>query len=90
MNSTGAVDAAGATRSDDEGASRAAVILGNDAILAAQPRTTAQLVHACGAAGFDIIVPPSWGDELIARAFLEQLPACTAQSVIACSCPRVG
>jgi hypothetical protein len=66
MNSAGVVDAAAAPRSGDKGASRAAVILGNDAILAAEPSTTAQLAHACGAAGFDIIVPPSWGDELVA------------------------
>jgi hypothetical protein len=89
MNSAGVVDAAAAPRSGDKGASRAAVILGNDAILAAEPSTTAQLAHACGAAGFDIIVPPSWGDELVARVFLQRLPACTARSVIACSCPRV-
>jgi len=90
MSSAGVVDAAGPPRSGDTGTSRAAVILGNDAILAAQPSTTAQLAHACWAAGFDIIVPPSWGDELVARALLQRLPACKARSVIACSCPRVS
>jgi len=72
MSSAGVVDAAGPPRSGDTGTSRAAVILGNDAILAAQPSTTAQLAHACWAAGFDIIVPPSWGDELVARAELQR------------------
>ncbi|HUQ84654.1 MAG TPA: hypothetical protein VM076_26120 [Gemmatimonadaceae bacterium] len=68
---------------------RAAVILGNDAILAAKPYTTAQLTHACGAAGFDIVVPPSWGDELVARAYLERLAERTEHVVVACACERV-
>ena len=68
---------------------RAAVIFGNDAVLAARPHTTAQLTHACGAAGFDIVVPPSWGDELIARASLEQLRNRPEQLIFVCTCERV-
>ena len=83
------MEGAGARRSADHGVSRAAIILGNDAILAARPSTTAQLAHACGAAGFDIIVPPSWGDELVARAILDRLPAHTENAVAACACDRV-
>lgn len=71
------------------GPARAAVILGNDAILAARPHNSAQLTHACGAAGFDIILPPSWGDELVARAYLDRLPERCEQTVFACACDRV-
>jgi hypothetical protein len=69
--------------------SRAAVILGNDAIVAARPVTPAQLMHACRAAGFDLVVPPSWGDELVAGAYLERLAGCTARVAVACNCARV-
>jgi hypothetical protein len=81
---------AGADKAGPETArARAAVILGNDAVLAARPFSTAQLTRACGAAGFDIVVPPSWGDELVARACLEQLGGRTEQRVFVCSCDRV-
>ena len=83
------MDAAGARRSEPQRVSRAAIILGNDAILASRPSTTAQLTHACGAAGFDIIVPPSWGDELVARRCLERLADRPDDAVIACACDRV-
>jgi hypothetical protein len=83
------VDAAGTRRSEPQHASRAAIILGNDAILAARPNTTAQLTHACGAAGFDIVVPPSWGDELVARRCLERLADRAEDAVVACACDRV-
>jgi len=70
--------------------SRAAVILGNDALLAARPCTPAQLASACVLAGFDIIVPPSTGDEIVAAAFLDRLAGRTDPAVIACACPRVS
>jgi hypothetical protein len=82
------VDSASSATGETERA-RAAVILGNDAVLAARPHTTAQLTHACGAAGFDIVVPPSWGDEIIARASLEQLANRTEQIIFLCTCERV-
>src|SRR5688572_7542430 len=64
-DSSGLVEAAPAGRSQSVGDRRlAAVILGNDVVLAARPNTPAQLARACVAAGFDIVVPPSWGDEL--------------------------
>ena len=71
-----------------ERATRAAVILGNDTVVAARPSSPAQLANACRAAGFDIVVPPSWGDELCAGAYLEQLGQCAAHVVIACNCAR--
>ena len=65
------------------------MILGNDTVVAARPSSPAQLANACRAAGFDIVVPPSWGDELCAGAYLEQLGQCGAHVVVACNCARV-
>jgi hypothetical protein len=64
------------------------VILGNDTVVAARPNSPAQLANACRAAGFDIVVPPSWGDELCAGAYLEQLGQCATHVVISCNCAR--
>ena len=72
-----------------EPGSRAAVILGNDAVVAARPCTPAQLAHACRTAGFDIVVPPSCGDELVAGAYLDRLDGCVAPVAAACNCARV-
>ena len=68
----------------------AAVILGNDALTAARPSTPAQLANACSAAGFDLVVPPTWGDELVAMAVLAQLAGRSEYAVIACTCRRVA
>lgn len=68
----------------------AVVILGNDCVVAARPATPAQLVNACRAAGFDIVVPPSHGDELTADAYLAALTGLGDRVVVACSCPRVA
>ena len=67
---------------------RAAVILGNDAIVAARPCSAWQLVHACRAAGFDLVMPPTVGDELVAGAYLERLSRTADHAVVACHCPR--
>ena len=67
-------------------ASQAAVILGNDTIVAARPFSPFQLANACRAAGFDMVVPPSWGDELIATEYLERLAVCRDAVAIACNC----
>lgn len=72
------------------GGPRAAVIVGNDAVVAALPSSPAQLARACAAAGFDIVVPPSWGDELVADGYLTQLAGRRDGVVIACACPRVS
>lgn len=68
----------------------AAVILGNDTVVAARPAGPAQLVRACTAAGFDIVAPPSWGDELVASAYLEALVNREESMVVACACSRVA
>jgi hypothetical protein len=54
---------------------KAIVILGNDAVIEAAPATPVQLAHACLAAGFELALPESWGDELIAAEMLRHLYA---------------
>ncbi len=68
----------------------AIVILGNDAVLAALPATPVQLAHACLHAGFSAVVPPSWGDELVAGACLRATAAHPEATTILCSCPLVA
>ena len=57
-------------------------------MLAAAPATAVQLMHACLAAGFDAVIPSSWGDELVAARVLERISR-TDGPAIQCSCPRV-
>ena len=66
------------------------VVLGTDAVLAAQPGTAVQLAQACLRAGFANVIPASWGDELIASATLRKLAESGPGPVIACSCPIVA
>lgn len=65
------------------------VVLGADAVLAALPATPVQLAHACRALGYDVALPASWGDEVVAGACLEQLPDFGDGPAILCSCPLV-
>lgn len=58
-------------------------------LLAALPATPVQLAHACYQLGFDIVVPASWGDELVAHAVLEDLRHRDREPVIQCTCPLV-
>jgi hypothetical protein len=88
-NEAPANDAARPDARQRAGAIRAAVIVGNDAVVAALPSSPAQLARACAEAGFDIVVPPSWGDELVADGYLTQLAGRRDGVVIACACPRV-
>ena len=64
------------------------IILGTDAVLAALPATPVQLAHACMRAGYDTVVPASWGDELIAARVVERLRDIDVP-VVYCSCPYV-
>ena len=66
------------------------VVLGADALLAAQPATPIQLAHACALAGYHHVVPASWGDELIALASLRALRDHAHMPAIQCSCPYVA
>lgn len=65
------------------------LILGTDAVLAARPATPVQLAHACSAAGFDVVVPATWGDEIIARGVAERAREASAP-LLQCSCPLVA
>jgi hypothetical protein len=65
------------------------LILGTDAVLAARPATSVQLAHACAAIGFDVVVPASWGDEIIAHSVALRVRD-SAQPLVQCSCPLVA
>jgi hypothetical protein len=66
------------------------VVLGADALLAALPASPVQLAHACLLAGFQSVVPASWGDELIAAATLRALEHHGHTPAVQCSCPFVA
>ena len=66
------------------------IVLGADALLAALPATPIQLAHACALAGYQHVVPASWGDELIALASLRALRDHAHMPAIQCSCPYVA
>src|SRR5436190_26265 len=68
----------------------AIVVLGADALLAALPSTPIQLAHACVLAGYESVIPASWGDELIAAASLRALRNHGQLPAIQCSCPHVA
>ncbi|MGQ0539598.1 MAG: [Fe-Fe] hydrogenase large subunit C-terminal domain-containing protein, partial [Gemmatimonadaceae bacterium] len=59
-------------------------------VLATLPATPVQLAHACHALGFDIVIPASWGDELVAHAVLEEAAGRAREPVIQCTCPLVA
>ena len=58
-------------------------------MLAAAPATAVQLTHACLAAGYEAVVPASWGDELVAARVLERAKE-TPGPALQCSCPLVA
>ena len=66
------------------------VVVGADALLGALPATPVQLAHACLRAGFQHVVPASWGDELVAGAALRLTLQHQKTPVIQCSCPLVA
>ena len=65
------------------------LVVGNDTVIEALPARPIQLAHACGRAGFDLVVPLSWGDELVAEAALHELGSRPAGPAVLCSCPLV-
>lgn len=66
------------------------LVLGNDALLAARPASPVQLAHAALRAGFDAVVPASWGDELVAADCARRLGAESPASAVFCACPEVA
>lgn len=73
----------------DRTGSRRAVILGSDAVASIAPCSAAGVARMCTAVGFDVVAGPSCGDELVARALLDDLAERTAPVAIGCCCPRV-
>lgn len=75
---------------DDASHVPSVAILGADAMLAALPATAVQLAHACLAAGYDAVVPASWGDELVAEGCLRHLASHSLEPAVMCTCPLVA
>jgi hypothetical protein len=69
--------------------SLAVLVVGTDTIIEALPARPIQLAHACGELGFDLVIPLSWGDELVAEAALRELEAGSERKAVFCSCPLV-
>ena len=67
----------------------AILVIGTDTVIEALPARPIQLANACGALGFDLVVPLSWGDELVAEAALRALKTRSAGPALLCVCPRV-
>lgn len=65
-------------------------ILGNDALLAARPVDAVQLSRACQSAGFDLVVPVSWGEEIIATYVGERLASRFVSTLVVSACPMVN
>lgn len=64
-------------------------IVGNDLLLAALPGRPLQVAHAIHACGYDLVVPVSWGEELVATHALEALGEAGARTMVFCACPKV-
>lgn len=64
-------------------------IVGNDMVLAALPARPVQLAHAVLACGFDLVVPVSWGEEIIAEATIRELARTGGKPRVFCACPKV-
>ncbi|MGQ0647398.1 MAG: [Fe-Fe] hydrogenase large subunit C-terminal domain-containing protein [Gemmatimonadaceae bacterium] len=64
-------------------------IVGNDMLLAALPGRAVQLAHAIQACGYDLVVPVSWGEELLAEHALLVLEQAGLSPLVFCACPRV-
>src|SRR5687767_11497538 len=67
----------------------AVLVVGTDTLIEALPARPIQLAHACGALGYDLVVPLSWGDELVAEAALRALEPRGHAPAVLCSCPLV-
>lgn len=58
-------------------------------LLAALPGRAVQLAHAILAAGYDLVVPVSWGEELLADHAMRELEHAPSHAMVFCSCPLV-
>lgn len=64
------------------------LILGTDTVLAG-PATAVQLAHACLAAGYEAVIPATWGDELVAAHALRRVQD-SDDPLVLCACPLVS
>jgi hypothetical protein len=64
------------------------LILGTDTVLTS-PATAVQLAHACLAAGYEAVIPATWGDELIAAHALRRVQR-SNEPLVLCACPLVS
>jgi hypothetical protein len=78
-----------ATQTDGHAGTLAVAVLGADAVLAGLPATPVQLAHACLRVGYDLVVPASWGDELVAGECLRALDHRGPRPAVLCACPLV-
>jgi hypothetical protein len=78
-----------ATHTDGHPGTLAVAVLGTDAVLAGLPATAVQLAHACRKTGYQLVVPASWGDELVAAECLRALDGRTPRPAVMCACPFV-
>ena len=67
------------------------VILGNDAFLAARPAQPLQLARACQQAGYDLVAPVTWGEELLATRVAERASQVAERAtLVVAHCPKVS
>jgi hypothetical protein len=67
----------------------AIVVVGTDTVIEALPARPIQLAHACSALGFDLAIPLSLGDELLAEAALRAVETRPTGPAVLCTCPLV-
>jgi hypothetical protein len=65
------------------------VVVGNDALIEALPARPVQVALACRSVGFDLALPLSMGDELIADSVLRSLQNRPGEPAVMCACPVV-
>ena len=70
-------------------ASLAVLVIGTDTVIEALPARPIQLAHACGQLGYDLVIPASWGDELVAHAAVDAIGDGNAAPAVLCACPVV-
>lgn len=69
--------------------SLAVLVVGTDTLIEVLPARPIQLAHACSALGYDLVIPLSWGDELVAEAAVQAIESRGGRPTVLCSCPVV-
>lgn len=63
-------------------------IVGTDVLLAARPARPVQVAHAVAACGYELVIPASWGDEILAEHIVREVMVPLRAPRVLCSCPR--